>query len=252
MSAIDKLFYFPPEVKLMIWHYLSHSDGLALFAVNKALAGCPEQPDFWKHRLLVDFALYTGDKVPPVDFLNRNTIDSINSFFQLYANSSPLIGEFVSKLYQPLPEEDLAQGFYSAYKSTYKKISSFGEYTFVQICWTSFLFTKGTDSKTNEALLELGADQATIIKIIEYSRNCYRFTTVLNLASGTKSAELLLNKCDNAIKQESARRTRKKYLRIFLYAIGGMIFIFASLKLGGIIRSTGIFSKNRLSYSHSR
>jgi hypothetical protein len=63
MSAIGEfsLPSLPAEIKLAILCYLSRSEGAVLFTVSKEWSNYT--PDFWKHRLMVDCALYVGPGV---------------------------------------------------------------------------------------------------------------------------------------------------------------------------------------------
>jgi F-box associated protein len=227
MSVVDKIFSLPPEVKLMIFYNLSHSEGRAFFAVCKVWHESLEHVDFWKHRLLVDFALYAGDQVPSADLLNHQTIEKINRFFQIYTESTPLTKESVVGLYRPLSEEDLEEGFYSAYKRTYL----FKETVTCQMFWISFLITEGANQITNQWMRDVGVSQ--LPNDIEISRRFYRLTAIFvpDLKSGIKSARSKLDELKSSLEQEIARRKREKYLRIFLYAVGALIILFGLIKL---------------------
>jgi hypothetical protein len=234
MSAIEKfsLPSLPAEIKLAILCYLSHSEGAVLFTVSKEWS--EYTPHFWKHRLTVDFALYAGPKIPSVDLLDRTAINLINRFFQLHTKTSPLIEEKVLELYQPLSKKETQQGFCSTYKQIYtdqKRTPAF------QLAWGSFLVTRGSDLEQNQAVQQLGIS-IIASDSIKYARNSYRLLMTLG-----RDPHQPLDIFHKAIEQEVSHQKRSKYLRIFLYAIGGIISVFIMFKLARTIHSTGVFSK---------
>jgi len=229
MSAIERfsLPSLPAEIKLTILCYLSRSEGTVLFTVSKEWS--KYTPDFWEHRLTVDFALYTGPKIPSVELLDRTAIDLINRFFQLHTKISPLIGEKVLELFQPLSSEEAPQGFCSTYKKIYTERN-----TTSQLAWSRFLAAGGSDSVGNLAVQHLGIS-IICSDPIKFARTSYQ----LLMTHGT-----YIDKVDKVKEQEESRRKKSKYLHIFLYAIGGIISVFIMFKLARTIHSTGVFSKN--------
>jgi hypothetical protein len=242
MSAIEKfsLPSLPAEIKLAILCYLSHSEGAVLFTVSKEWS--KYAPGFWQHRLMVDFALYAGATIPSVDLLDRIAINLINRFFQLHTKTSPLIGEKVLELYQPLSSEEAQQGFCNTYK---KKYTTQETTPVFRLAWSSFLATKGSNPEQNQAVQRLGISIISSDSI-KYARISYQLLMMLStdLRRHIGYTQSLLDKLDKAIEQEESRRKRSKYLRIFLYALGGIISVFIMFKLARTIHSTGVFSKN--------
>jgi hypothetical protein len=241
MSAIEKfsLPSLPAEIKLAILCYLSRSEG-AVFTVSKEWS--KYAPNFWEHRLMVDFALYAGANIPSVDLLDRTAINLINRFFQLHTKTSPLIGEKVLELYQLLSSEEAQQGFCSTYKRKYTTQKGTPA---CQLAWGSFLATEGSDPQQNQAVQQLGISIISSDSI-KYARIFYQLLMMLNTDPRQRidSARSLLDKLNKALGQDESRRKRSKYLRIFLYAIGGIISAFIIFKLARTIHSTGVFSKN--------
>jgi hypothetical protein len=107
----DSFSLCPSEVKFIICRHLGPRNGLALFAVNTEWAQWDQIPEFWKHRLIVDYALYVGPEVPSVELLRKDVIDVINDLFQTCWGRSPLTQENIVELYEPLTKKRFNQGF---------------------------------------------------------------------------------------------------------------------------------------------
>jgi len=219
------------EIKILICQNLNCSDLVALFTVDKEWAEWREKPDFWKHRLLIDFAIYTGDKVPSPDSLDQRRIESINNFFQKYCNRSPFTEEQGIELYQPLSEENVAQGFYNAYKNIY---TFEHKPLFVGSC--AIVFHSKDPSQRDLSAQILGFNNQMPTKNdMDCSRRLYQFASVLE-----NNPVKRIEAASKAIKDAEISLKRSRYLRIFLYtivgfyAIAGIVLIFAALKVTGI------------------
>lgn len=187
MSAIER-FSLPGlsiEIKLAILRNLRPSQGVVLFAVSKEWSNYASA--FWEHHLVVDFALYTGNKIPSIDLLDRTAIDLINRFFQVYKNTTHLEGDKILKLYQPLTKEEVKQGFCSTYKKIYISEKS---KTLFHLFWMGFLITQGSIFEYNQGTQALGINIISSDPI-KCSRRSYRLLAILGTDPSLYSMNLL-------------------------------------------------------------